>query len=328
MLYYTGATGGGVWKTTNGGTTWEQVLKVGPRTGAADLSMDPTNPRILHAAMWNHGRKPWFIHSGGRDGGIYKSSDGGSSWKKLAGGLPEMVGKIGVDVSASNPNVLNVPMMKSVDGGKTWKKMSTPHGDHHDHWVHPKDNRIMANANDGGATISFDGGETWSSIMNQPTGQFYRVTTDNQSTFRIYGGQQDNSTVSIASQTWDGGIGVEDYFDVGGGESAHIAFDPDDPELIYATTINGTLTEYDHSTRLTRYIIPYPEMVYGKDSRDLKYRTNWNAPVAVSPHDASIVYFGAQLVLESRDRGLTWTEISADLRPVTIARNKGATAVR
>jgi photosystem II stability/assembly factor-like uncharacterized protein len=358
----------GIFRTTDGGKTWEHVLKVSPDTGASDLALDPTNPRILYAAMWNHGRKPWFIHSGGTDGGIYKSSDGGDSWKKLTGGLPEMIGKIGVDVSASNPDrvyaiieaehkkgglyrsddagktwalinghrvlhsrawyyihitadpvdedtvyVLNVPMMKSVDGGKSWEKISTPHGDHHDHWINPNNNRNMINANDGGATVTFDGGETWSSIMNQPTAQFYRVTTDNLVPFRIYGGQQDNSTVAIASQTYDSGIGVEDYFAVGGGESAHIAFDPDNPQLIYATTINGTLTEYDHSTRLTRYIIPYPVSVYGMDSKDLKYRANWNAPVAVSPHDPSIIYYGAQKVLKSTDRGATWNEISPDL---------------
>jgi len=358
----------GVFRTTDGGASWEHVLKVSADTGATDLSLDPTNPRILYAAMWNHGRKPWFIHSGGTDGGIYKSIDGGDNWKKLSGGLPEMVGKIGIDVSASNPDriyaiieaepgkgglwrsddagktwslinghrvlhsrawyyihisadpvdedtvyVLNVPMMKSVDAGKSWEKMKTPHGDHHDHWINPYNNKNMINANDGGATVTFDGGKTWSSIMNQPTAQFYRVTTDNLKPFRIYAGQQDNTTVGIASESDYGGIGVEDYFDVGGGESAHIAFDPDDPTLIYATTINGTLTEYDHSTRLTRYIIPFPEMVYGKDSRDLKYRTNWNAPVAVSPHDPSIIYYGTQMVLRSTDRGANWTEFSPDL---------------
>jgi photosystem II stability/assembly factor-like uncharacterized protein len=358
----------GVFRTTDGGDSWEHVLKVSADTGASDLSLDPSNPRIIYAALWNHGRKPWFVHSGGTDGGIYKSVDGGDNWKKLTGGLPEMVGKIGVDVSASKPDriyaiieaepekgglwrsddagktwsliyghrvlhtrawyynhitadpvdedtvyVMNVPMMKSVDGGKTWEKMTTPHGDHHDHWINPNNNKNMINANDGGATVSFDGGKTWSSIMNQPTSQFYRVTTDNLKPFRIYGGQQDNSTVAIASQSLSGGIGVADYFAVGGGESAHIAFDPDDPTLIYATTINGTLTEYDHSTRLTRYIIPFPELVYGMDSRDLKYRANWNAPVAVSPHDPSIIYFGTQMVLRSTDRGASWNEFSPDL---------------
>ncbi len=358
----------GIFRTTDGGKSWKHVLKVNENTGASDLSMDPTNSRILYAAMWNHGRKPWFIQSGGSGGGLYKSTDGGDSWNKLEGGLPKLIGKAAVAVSASNPDriyalieaepgqgglwrsenggktwklinghrvlhsrawyyihiaadpvdedtvyVMNVPLLKSIDGGKTWEKMSAPHGDHHDLWINPADNRNMINGNDGGATVTFDGGSTWSSIMNQPTSQFYRVSTDNLVPFRIYGGQQDNSTVAIASRSLYGAIGVADYYDVGGGESAHIAFDPDKPTLIYATTINGTLTEYDHETGLERYIIPYPELVYGKDSSDLKYRSNWNAPVAVSPHDPSIIYYGTQLVLRSTDRGVTWTEISPDL---------------
>ena len=358
----------GVYRTIDGGKSWQAVLQVGPETGASDLSMDPTNPRILYAAMWEHGRKPWFIKSGGEQGGIFKTTDGGDNWKKLEGGLPGVVGKIGVDVSASNPQrvyaiiesepeegglyrsddggkswslidghrvlhtrawyynhikadpvdedtvwILNVPLMKSIDGGKSWEKINGPHGDHHDLWINPDNNQNIINGNDGGATVTFDGGETWSSIMNQPTAQFYRVVTDNKFPYRIYGGQQDNSTVAIASRSFQGGIGEADYFAVGGGESAHIAFDPDDPRLIYATTINGTLTEYDAETQIRRSIIPYPELVYGKDSKDLKYRANWNAPVAMSPHDSRIVYFGTQIVLKSDDRGSTWTEISPDL---------------
>jgi len=358
----------GVYRTTDGGKTWQHVLKVSDTTGASDLAMDPTNPRILYAAMWNHGRKPWFVHSGGEDGGIYKSTDAGDTWTKLEGGLPGLVGKIGVDVSASNPQrvyaiieaepekgglyrsddagetwtlinghrvlhtrawyynhisadpvddntvwVLNVPLMKSIDGGKNWQKIDTPHGDHHDHWINPHDNRIMINGNDGGATVTFDGGKTWSSILNQPTAQFYRVATDNQIPYRIYAGQQDNSTVAIASESLQGGIGIDDFYEVGGGESAHIAFDPENPRLVYATTINGTLTEYDRDTQAVRSIIPYPEHVYGRDSRDLKYRANWNAPVALSPHDPSVIYYGTQVLLKSTDRGTTWSEISPDL---------------
>jgi photosystem II stability/assembly factor-like uncharacterized protein len=358
----------GIYRTVDGGKSWQAVLQVGPETGASDLSMDPTNPRILYAAMWEHGRKPWFIKSGGEAGGIFKTTDGGDSWEKLAGGLPGVVGKIGVDVSASNPQrvyaivesepekgglyrsdnagkswelidshrvlhtrawyynhitadpvdedtvwIMNVPLMKSIDGGNSWKKIDGPHGDHHDLWINPDNNRNIINGNDGGATVTFDGGETWSSIMNQPTAQFYRVVTDNKFPYRIYGGQQDNSTVAIASRSFQGGIGEADHFAVGGGESAHIAFDPDDPRLIYATTINGTLTEYDTETQIRRSIIPYPESVYGKDARDLKYRANWNAPVAMSPHDSKIVYFGTQILLKSEDRGSTWEEISPDL---------------
>jgi photosystem II stability/assembly factor-like uncharacterized protein len=358
----------GVYRTVDGGRTWDQVLKVDAQTGATDLRMDPTNPRILYAAMWEHGRKPWFVLSGGRAGGIFKSTDGGDSWTKLAGGLPEFIGKIGVDVSASNPNrlyaiiealpphgglyrsddagetwelknrtrilwtrswyymhiaadpvdenivyVLNVNFMRSIDGGVTFEVRSTPHGDHHDHWINPNDNKNMINANDGGATITFDGGKSWSSIMNQPTAQFYRVNTDNQFPYRIYGGQQDNSTVAILSQTYDGGIGNDDFFSVGGGESAHIAFDPDDPTLIYATTINGTLTEYNVDTERIREIKPYPEYVYGMESKDLRYRSNWNAPVTASPQKPSVIYYGTHKLMRTKDRGVTFEEISPDL---------------
>ena len=184
----------------------------------------------------------------------------------------------------------------------------------------------MINGNDGGATITFDGGETWSSIQNQPTAQFYRVITDRQTPWRLYGGQQDNSTVSIAAWAWDGAIGRDDYHAVGGGESAHIAFDPDDPTLIYATTINGTLTEFNEATQKRRSIVPYPERVYGEDAKNLKYRSNWNPPVITSPHDHSVIYYGTQYLLRSRDRGMSWEEVSPDLtrnNPQHLGRNGG-----
>ncbi len=358
----------GVYKTTDGGATWRHVLFVDAKSGATDLVRDPTNPRRLYAALWHHGRTPWFIESGGPGGGIYRSVDGGESWQKSTDGLPEMVGKIGIGVAASEPSrlyaiveaelgqgglvrsddygvtwrrvnerrvlhtrawyynhlavdptdpdtvwVMNVPLMKSIDGGESFERVSTPHSDHHDHWINPDNPRNMISGNDGGATVTFDGGETWSTQMNQPTAQFYRVITDNQQPFRIYGGQQDNTTVGIASASEYAGIGPEDYFDVGGGESAHIAFDPDNPVLIYATTINNTLTEYDRRDHGYRSIVPYPEHVYGMDARDLKYRANWNAPVIVSPHDPGTIYYGTQLLLRSTDRGRSWSEISPDL---------------
>ncbi len=363
----------GIYKSVDGGKTWKQTLFTNGQSGAADLSMDPTNPRIMYAAMWHHGRKPWYMLSGGEGGGIYKTTDSGETWQKLGGGLPGLVGKIGVKVSPSNPDIvyavveaeegkggiyrsnnggrtwshvnkqriiqarawyynhisvdpndentlyiLNAPILKSIDGGKTFVNMAKdgmapPHGDHHDQWINPDNSLNMINANDGGGSITFDGGKTWSPNTNQPTAQFYRVITDNQFPYRIYGGQQDNSTVSIASETFDGGIGREDFFPVGGGESAHIAFDENNPELIYATTINGTLTEYNSKTQEMRPIKPYPEYVFGRNPKDHKYRTNWNAPVITSPHDPSVIYYGTHKLLKSMDRGVTWAEISGDL---------------
>ncbi|MBT6030937.1 MAG: glycosyl hydrolase [Kordiimonadaceae bacterium] len=360
----------GIYRTEDGGETWEHVLKIDPQVGGGDLVMDPTNPRVLYAAMWENGRTPWYILSGGEKGGIWKTSDGGDTWEKLEGGLPSNIGKVGIDVSASNPGrvyavvegdmysedggiyrtenggkdwtninsnrithtrawyynhlkadpnddntvyVMNVPFMKSIDGGNSYELLDVGHGDTHDLWINPDNSLNMALADDGGAEITFDGGKTWSSIMNQPTAQFYRVITDNMSPYRIYGGQQDNSTVAITSESFTGGIGVDDYYSVGGGESAHIAFDENNPKLVYATTINGTLTEMDTENRRTRPIKPYPQYVFGMNAEDLKYRANWNAPVASSPHDPSIIYYGSQYVLRSADRGVTWEEISPDL---------------
>ncbi|MBO1256295.1 glycosyl hydrolase [Alteromonas sp. 5E99-2] len=356
----------GVFKTTDGGKTWQHVLKVNAETGAADLVIDPSNPRILYAAMWNHGRKPWYVKSGGEGSGIYKSTDAGNTWEKLSKGLPETVGKIGIDVSAANPKrlyaiveaedgglfrsdnggnswtllngdtilrarswyynhikadpndentvyVMNVNLFKSIDGGKNFTSRPLPHGDTHDLWINPDNSNNMVNANDGGATITFDGGESWSSIYNQPTAQFYRVVTDNLSPYNIYGGQQDNTTLASPSRTRDSGIGYEDQFSVGGGESAHISFDENNPKYVYATTINATLTEFDRDTGRTRPIMPYPEYVFGRDAKDQKYRTNWNAPVLVSQHKPNIVYYGTQKLLKTADRGINWQEISPDL---------------
>ena len=256
----------GVYRSEDGGRTWDLVLEVNADTGATDIVMDPSNPRILYAGMWHHGRKPWYIKSGGEGGGIYKTVDGGDTWTKLAGGLPDLIGKTGIAVSADNPArvyamieagpglggvwrsdnhgaswklvnghralwsrawyyihiavdptdadtvwAMNTALYKSINGGVDWEIVSAPHADHHDMWFNPTNSNNFINANDGGANVTYDGGKTWSSIVNQPTAQFYRIITDNQDPYRLYAGQQDNRTISIASYAWDGGIGVDDY---------------------------------------------------------------------------------------------------------------------
>ena len=242
----------GVFKTTDGGENWKKVLYKGPTVGAASLSMDYTNPRILYVSLWEHERTPWQMRSGGPQSGLYKSTDAGATWTKMTKGLPKIMGKSGIDVSRANPQrvfanleaegeesgvyrsdnggktwkqvnknriavarswyymevfadpvdenavyVLNAPALKSIDGGKTFTPIPTPHGDNHHLWIHPQNNKVMINSNDGGANVSMNGGKTWSTQRNQPTAQFYRVIADAQVPYHVYGGQQDNSAIGI-----------------------------------------------------------------------------------------------------------------------------------
>lgn len=371
----------GIYRTTDGGQTWELVLHVSDKAGASDLSMDATNPRILYAAFWEHQRLPWQVVSGGPGSGLWKSTDGGDTWEKLTNGLPSLMGKVGVAVSPANPQrvfaiveaeegglfrsddggqhwrrlnsdrvlrarswyythifadpqdeetvyVLNAPMMKSIDGGRTFSSVSTPHGDNHDLWINPHDNRLMINSNDGGANVSFNGGETWSTQANQPTAQFYRVITDNRFPYWIYGGQQDNSTVAIRSRTDDGSIGREDWHSVGGCESAHVAFDPNAPTRVYAGCYQGIITAWDAATTRTHNVMAYPYLGLGEDAKDLRYRFNWNAPILTSPHDPQTVYHAGNVLLRSRDGGQSWTAISPDLtRDDTTKQGKGGAPI-
>lgn len=356
----------GIYKSSDGGTTWKKVLYVDEKTGASGLSMDMTNPRILYAAMWEHQRYPWTVKSGGPGSAIYKSTDSGETWKKLTEGLPEEMGKIGISVSRAMPErvwanieaeeggvyrsdnggkewtrvsedrvtrarawyyteifadpqnpetvyVLNAPVVKSIDGGKNFSPVPTPHGDNHDLWINPYNNQQMINGNDGGANVSFNGGKSWSTQQNQPTVQFYRVITDNQFPYYVYGGQQDNSTVAIASRTTEEGIGWKDWYAVSGGESAFLAFDEDDPQLVYGGSYQGNISVYDHATGMTKDIMAYPVIGLGSVPKDMKYRFNWNAPIVMSQHDKKTIYHGGNLVLKSTDGGMAWTEISPDL---------------
>jgi photosystem II stability/assembly factor-like uncharacterized protein len=358
----------GVYRTTDGGNTWENILSVNETTGASSLSMDMTNPRVLYASMWQHQRYPWIIESGGEASGLYKSNDGGDTWKKMKDGLPEAFGKSGISVSRANPErvfavieaedekggvyrsddagdtwkqvnsnrvniarswyymeifadsqnenvvyVLNAPVMKSIDGGKSFFNIPVPHGDNHHLWINPNDNTNLINSNDGGANISFNGGKSWSSQQNQATAQFYRVITDNLVPYNVYGGQQDNSAIAIASRTNDGGIDWKDWYSVAGGESAFIAFDPDNPETVYGGTYQGNISKWSKTSREQKSIKEYPELGLSIAPKDAKYRYNWNAPIISSPHNRGTIYHAGNVVFKTIDEGLSWTTISPDL---------------
>ena len=358
----------GIYRTLDGGETWENILFVDSSSGAVDLAMDYTNPRVLYASFWDHQRLPWYVRSGGEDSGIWKSIDGGDNWKKLHEGLPKsLMGKIGVAVSRANPKlvyaivesndgglyrsdnggeswklindervlrarswyymhiyadpsdenivyVLNAPMMKSIDGGKTFSNIPVPHGDNHYLWINPNNSDILINSNDGGANISFNGGKSWSTQKNQPTSQFYRVNVDNRFPYWVYGGQQDNSSVAIKSSTFSNGISWKDWIaGVGGCETAYVAFDKNNPVLMYAGCYQGIITEYSLDLDNTKDIMAYPSMGLGEPSDEQKYRFNWNAPILVSEHDPKVIYHAANKLLKSTDRGITWKEISPDL---------------
>ena len=358
----------GIYKTTDGGKTWKNILSVNNTTGASSLSIDMTNPRILYASMWQHQRYPWVMESGGENSGLFKSIDAGNTWTKMKLGLPKDFGKSGISVSRANPDrvfavieaagkkvgvyrsdnagktwkqvnsnrvniarswyymeifadpqdentvyVLNAPVMKSIDGGKSFSNIPVPHGDNHHLWINPIDNKNLINSNDGGANISFNGGKSWSTQQNQATSQFYRVITDNQVPYHVYGGQQDNSAIGIASRTNDGGIDWKDWYSVDGGESAFIAFDPDAPELIYGGTYQGNISTWSRTSREQKSIKEYPELGLSIAPKDSKYRYNWNAPIITSPHDRATVYHAGNVVFKTTNQGMNWTIVSPDL---------------
>jgi photosystem II stability/assembly factor-like uncharacterized protein len=359
----------GVFRSKDGGASWDKVLYVGEKTGVVDLAMDPKNPRNLFASAWSTERKPWTLTSGGESDGVYRSTDAGDTWKKVEGGLPEgAVGRSSVAVSPANPNRvfvlleaegdkggvyrsddggdsfrrvngdanlrqrpwyyihiyadpkdentvygLNVNVFKSVDGGKTFdQRIETPHGDNHDLWINPDDPLNMIEANDGGANVTFDGGKSWSTQQNQPTSEIYRVVVDDRWPYRVYGAQQDNSTISVPVRTGSRQV-VTDWYSVGGCESGHIAVDPRDPDIVYAGCYGGSIERTNLKTGEVREILHYPQLQLGQAPRDLKYRFQWNAPIRLSPHDPEILYHASQVVHLSRDRGQSWTVISPDL---------------
>lgn len=361
----------GVFKSTDSGATWRKVLYVDERTGAADLSIDPTNPRILYAATWEYGRLPWKVISGGPGSRLYKSTDSGETWQPMTEGLPTEMGKMAIAVSASNPEkvyaliesdstkdtrglyvstnagkswsqvssdprlvqrawyyielfvdpkneqtiyVLSAPFLRSDDGGKTWAVKSTPHGDHHDMWINPENPENFILLNDGGASITFDRGSSWSAQSNMPTAQMYRINVDNRFPYRIYGGQQDNTSISIASrELGSGGITPRSWEPSAGGESAFLAFDPDNPRIVLGGSYQGTIEVLDTEASAGTNVMAAPIQYLGMDAKDMKYRFNWNAPIIWSRHERNTYYHAAHVLLKSTDLGGSWRAVSPDL---------------
>ena len=359
----------GVYRSKDGGESWERILFANADAGAVELVMDPNNPRVLFASTWRVRRTPYSLESGGEGSALWRSTDGGDTWENISGksGLPKgLWGISGVDVSAVDGNriyaiienenggvyrsddqgdtwrkvnsdrslrqrawyyskiyadpqdidgvyVMNVAYHHSTDGGRTFKASNAPHGDHHDLWIAPEDNQRMVIADDGGAQVSFDGGENWSTYHNQPTAQFYRVVTDNHFPYRIYGAQQDNSTVRIPHRTDGRYIGESDWEDTAGGESAHLAPDPEDPEIVYGGSYGGLLTRVNHRTKQVQAVNVWPDNPMGYGAEGMKYRFQWNFPIFFSPNDPNKLYTASNHLHVSTNGGQSWEIISPDL---------------
>lgn len=359
----------GVYKTTDGGQSWSKVLYADAGSGAIDLILDPSNPRILYASTWTFRRTPYSFSSGGEGSKLWKSTDEGNTWTELSKnpGFPRgLLGIIGITVSPANPErvwaivenepdgglyrsdnggrswmlvnnernirqrawyysriyadpadaermyVMNVLYHVSKDGGKTFSRHYAPHGDHHDLWIAPEDPLRMIIADDGGAQVSFDGGENWTTYYNQPTAQFYRITTDDHFPFRIYGAQQDNSSIRILHRSDGAFIEEGDWERTAGGEAGHHAIEANN-EVVYGGEYGGFMMRYDHRTSEMQATHVWPDNPLGHGVEDMKYRFQWNYPMFISPHDPSELYAFSNHVHVSRDQGRSWETISPDL---------------
>ena len=354
----------GVYRTKDGGKTWEQVLAISDKTGAVDLSLDPKNSNVIFAGMWTVRREPWSVTSGSMEGGLYRSLDAGNTWQKITNGLPTkvMVGKVAVTVSGADSKRvyalieaandeggvfrsddggatwsrvnntrnlqqrafyycrlyadpvdvdtvygLNTGIYKSTDGGKTFVGFPGTHGDNHDLWINPTNNKLIANSNDGGAAITADGGKTWSSQDNQTTAEIYRVEIDRRWPYWVYGAQQDNGSVGVSTD------GATPYIAAGPGEAGYIAVDPRNPNINYAGNYGGTLVRIDRTSGVNESVRIYEDSQTGQRALELKYRQQWNAPIKLSPHNPDVVYTASQFVHRSKDGGQNWDVISPDL---------------
>nr|HPH19314.1 glycosyl hydrolase [Haliscomenobacter sp.] len=372
----------GVFRSLDGGQTWKKILYINDKAGAADLILDPNNPRIIYASTWNMTRNGYRMDSGGPDSKLWKSTDGGDTWENLSDkpGMPSGInGIIGVTVSPQNSNriwaiienkeggvyrsedggktwarinqdrallqrawyycriyadsqnedivyVLNVSYGISKDGGRTFTLKNAPHGDHHDLWIDPDNNRRMIMADDGGAQVSNDGGNNWTTYHNQPTAQFYRVSTDNHFPYRIYGAQQDNTSVRIPHRSNGNAITEKDWTALAIGESAHLAPDPLNSEVVYGGDYKGYMTMQNLETGQERSTNVYPDLPAGSGAEVMKYRFNWNYPVFFSPHNPKKLYACSNHLHMSLNGGESWEVISPDLTradPETIKSSGG-----
>lgn len=359
----------GVYKSTDGGETWDKILFANEDAGAVDLVLQPGNPRIIYASTWNVRRTPHGFSSGGPGSDLWKSTDSGATWEKLTE-LENMPGEprgiIGVTVSPANPErvwaiieaddggvfrsddsgatwektnedralrsrawyytriiadsqdenkvyVMNVSYGVSTDGGMTFSLHNAPHGDHHDLWIDPHDNTRMVIADDGGAQVSTDGGASWSTYYNQPTMQFYRIATDDHFPYRIYGAQQDNTSIRVLHRSDGISITEDDWEVTAGGESAYHAIDPDNNDIIYGGNYKGYLFRFNHGNNQRRGINVWPLNPAGSGVEVMKYRFNWNFPTFFSQHDSDLLYAFSHRVHTSKDEGENWDTISPDL---------------
>lgn len=372
----------GVYRSKDGGATWERVLFINDKAGAVDLTFDPNNARILYASTWNIKRNGYRMDSGGPDSKLWKSTDGGDTWDELTDnpGMPKGPnGIIGVAVSPVNSNrvwsiienakggvyrsddagatwkkvnedralrqrawyytritadtqnedkvwVMNVSYGVSKDGGVSFELKNAPHGDHHDLWIDPNNNQRMIIADDGGAQVSNDGGENWTTYHNQPTAQFYRVSTDNHFPYRIYGAQQDNSSVRINHRGNGVSITENDWLALALGESAHVAPDPLNNNIIYGGGYKGYMNMENLETGQERSTNVWPDLPAGSGAEVMKYRFNWNYPVVFSHHNPKKLYAGSNYLHATTNGGQSWEVISPDLTrndPETIKSSGG-----
>jgi len=371
----------GIFRTTDGGKSWQKVLFRDPKTGGIEVVFDPNNPNVLYASLWEAFRNTYMMSSGGPGSGLFKSTDGGSKWTEISrnAGMPKgTLGKIGVDVSRADSNRVyaqieapdggtflsddagatwkkvsdnrdvqqrafyytrvfadpkdkdtfyepNVGFMKSADAGKAWTQLRPPHGDTHDMWIDPTNPKRFILSNDGSATVTTNGGQTWTDL-DIPTAQFYHVITTSDVPYHVCGAQQDNTTACVGSQAAGGfipGLSVggpgaaasadQIFYTAGGGESGYIAQDPVNPDIFYAGSYGGLLTRLNRRTRVQKSVDPYPDNPMGYATKDIAERFQWTFPIVFSPVDKTALYAGSQHVWVSHNGGQSWTKISPDL---------------